>query len=543
MAGRVFQRRPSTDSIDPLAAALEPPPDETPDERHQRIMRARVAKQVSDEIDEGISREKRDAKKTGKPVKVLLLGAFSGWTLSDRSGLIGIQGQSESGKSTTLKSMLSTHVRAQGIPRRTHFLAHNNPTQRAPGPSASLAVTTIPVLGARDNVSVRSSYASVSTAGSLSMSDGYGPGHRGSIQSTVSRPDTDLLSLRARLLPLLDLEEILTARIANPDHEYSSSTPAPSGRSPDNSPVPSFRASPSLFRKRPGKEREVAVNSGSTRKRGFLPSLLGGDRSSIDTTDLVDWDDPSEPGAVLNAASDDMQRLWAHPSVREILSRSGLRLQEESGFFLDEIKVVTAPGYVPTDEHVLRARLKTLGVSEHRMRLSEPNGGFTREFRIFDVGGQRSMRARWVPYFDDMDTIIFLAPISAFDQALEEDRRVNRLADSFELWTNITRHPLLKNTAIVLFLNKIDIMQAKLAAGIRLADFYPLYGKRPNDFDSASKFLKKQFTLIVKKESPVPRMFYSHLTAVIDSASTVFVLAGIRDMLMRIHLKEIHLIL
>ncbi|KAF7318539.1 hypothetical protein HMN09_00364000 [Mycena chlorophos] len=538
MAGRVFQRRPSTDSIDPLAAALEPPPDETPDERHQRIMRARMAKQVSDEIDEGISREKRDAKKTGKPVKVLLLG------------------QSESGKSTTLKNFQlmcePKAFRAERTSWRTIIQLNVVRSIRiildavaqatiAPGPSASLGVTTIPVLGARDNVSVRSSYASVSTAASLSMSDGYG--HRGSIQSTVSRPDTDLLSLRARLLPLLDLEEILTARIANPDHEYSSSTPAPSGRSPDNSPVPSFRASPSLFRKRPGKEREVAVNSGSTRKRGFLPSLLGGDRSSIDTADLVDWDDPSEPGAVLNAASDDMQRLWAHPSVREILSRSGLRLQEESGFFLDEIKVVTAPGYVPTDEHVLRARLKTLGVSEHRMRLSEPNGGFTREFRIFDVGGQRSMVPRWVPYFDDMDTIIFLAPISAFDQALEEDRRVNRLADSFDLWTNITRHPLLKNTAIVLFLNKIDIMQAKLAAGIRLADFYPLYGKRPNDFDSASKFLKKQFTLIVKKESPVPRMFYSHLTAVIDSASTAFVLAGIRDMLMRIHLKEIHLIL
>ncbi len=35
--------------------------------------------------------------------------------------------------------------------------------------------------------------------------------------------------------------------------------------------------------------------------------------------------------------------------------------------------------------------------------------------------------ATWVPYFDDVDAIIFLAPICAFDQVLVEDRTVNRL--------------------------------------------------------------------------------------------------------------------
>ena len=35
--------------------------------------------------------------------------------------------------------------------------------------------------------------------------------------------------------------------------------------------------------------------------------------------------------------------------------------------------------------------------------------------------------AAWVPFFDDMNAIIFLAPISCFDQVLEEDPTVNRL--------------------------------------------------------------------------------------------------------------------
>lgn len=35
--------------------------------------------------------------------------------------------------------------------------------------------------------------------------------------------------------------------------------------------------------------------------------------------------------------------------------------------------------------------------------------------------------AAWVPFFDDMNAIIFLAPISCFDQVLMEDHSVNRL--------------------------------------------------------------------------------------------------------------------
>jgi hypothetical protein len=38
-----------------------------------------------------------------------------------------------------------------------------------------------------------------------------------------------------------------------------------------------------------------------------------------------------------------------------------------------------------------------------------------------------------VPFFDDMDAIIFLAPISCFDQVLAEDDTVNRLVRLFVL--------------------------------------------------------------------------------------------------------------
>ena len=62
------------------------------------------------------------------------------------------------------------------------------------------------------------------------------------------------------------------------------------------------------------------------------------------------------------------------------------------------------------------------------------------DWKIYDVGGARHQRQAWAPYFDDgayrlhrefsaysglrrtVDAIIFLAPISAFDQVLAEVR-------------------------------------------------------------------------------------------------------------------------
>lgn len=75
-------------SDDPLAKVLAPPPDESPDDRDERLRREAVAQRVSDEIDERIRLDRVAFKKKNDLFKLLLLG------------------QSESGKSTTLKSTL-----------------------------------------------------------------------------------------------------------------------------------------------------------------------------------------------------------------------------------------------------------------------------------------------------------------------------------------------------------------------------------------------------------------------------------------------------
>ena len=70
---------------DPLSAALLPPKDESPEARTLRVQAESEAKRRSERIDELLQQEKMEKKKARAEVNVLLLG------------------QSESGKSTTLK--------------------------------------------------------------------------------------------------------------------------------------------------------------------------------------------------------------------------------------------------------------------------------------------------------------------------------------------------------------------------------------------------------------------------------------------------------
>lgn len=87
-------------------------------------------------------------------------------------------------------------------------------------------------------------------------------------------------------------------------------------------------------------------------------------------------------------------------------------------------------------------------------------GDVGREWIFYDVAGSQSLvsshiyvfvpssdnrrkRGVWHPYFMDVKAIIFLAPISVFDEKLEEDTRISQLEVSVNLWTAVCKSKLL----------------------------------------------------------------------------------------------------
>jgi len=217
-------------------------------------------------------------------------------------------------------------------------------------------------------------------------------------------------------------------------------------------------------------------------------------------------------------------------------------LEESSGFYLNEISRITAKRYIPTDEDVLKARLKTLGVLEHTFTVQ---GGNHRgvNWRIYDVGGARNQRQAWAPFFEDVNAIIFLAPISAFDQVLAEDPRVNRVEDSLLLWKSVVSNRLLAEVNVVLFLNKCDLLQTKLNAGVRVNHHMTSYGDRLNDYESVSKYFRNKFGALHQSFTPNrERELYIHLTSVTDTRRTFTIISNVRDIIIKSNLKTLSLV-
>ena len=100
--------------------------------------------------------------------------------------------------------------------------------------------------------------------------------------------------------------------------------------------------------------------------------------------------------------------------------------------------------------------MKTTGITETTFII----GDLT--YRMFDVGGQRSERKKWIHCFENVTTILFLVAISEYDQLLFEDETVNRMQEALTLFDSICNSRWFTKTSIILFLNKIDRFKEKL---------------------------------------------------------------------------------
>ena len=117
--------------------------------------------------------------------------------------------------------------------------------------------------------------------------------------------------------------------------------------------------------------------------------------------------------------ADAVRGLWRDPGVREAVRRSReFQLNDSAVYYFNSIDRMAAPGYLPTDQDILRSRVKTTGITETTFKV----GDLT--YKLFDVGGQRSERKKWIHCFENVTALVFLVSLSEYDQMLYEDESV-----------------------------------------------------------------------------------------------------------------------
>jgi len=91
--------------------------------------------------------------------------------------------------------------------------------------------------------------------------------------------------------------------------------------------------------------------------------------------------------------------------------------------FLNNVDRLSCTDYIPTDQDILRCRVRTTGIKQN---IFQANGLI---YRVVDVGGQRTERKKWIHCFDDVNSIIFLVALSDYDQTLWEDNKTVNIID------------------------------------------------------------------------------------------------------------------
>lgn len=226
-----------------------------------------------------------------------------------------------------------------------------------------------------------------------------------------------------------------------------------------------------------------------------------------------------------------IEEILSHPAIKHQLEENftKLAMQDSINFYFTDLKRIIQPNFTPTEQDCLYSRSPTLEITENKFLITGKQTG-NGVFAVFDVGGQRSLRNAWAPYFDtSIEAIIFVTSLAGYDQVLKEDETINRMADAIELFKYLINNKLLKKINFIILFNKLDLFQEKLKKSA-IVDYFPDY-KIPletQDVETANEFFLHQF-LTDDEMNSEKRSFYHHFTTNTDKKMTLFVIKAVID--------------
>jgi len=239
------------------------------------------------------------------------------------------------------------------------------------------------------------------------------------------------------------------------------------------------------------------------------------------------------------AMDDDEELTKAHGEVVECLWRDtgvqatwGMRAEyqvvESISKFFDDVTRIAAADYVPSPADLLLARVRTSGIVTESYEIDNVI------FEMYDVGGQRNERKKWIHCFDNVTAVIFVGAISEYNQKLFEDTSTNRMVEALDLYEEVNNNIHFEKASMLLFLNKRDLFANKIARVpiSETAEFADYSGGA--NYDAGCEYFIDRF----RKLNRPDREFYYHLTCATDTDNVKMVFDTCKDIILRNNLQD-----
>merc|ERR1719198_2453117 len=160
--------------------------------------------------------------------------------------------------------------------------------------------------------------------------------------------------------------------------------------------------------------------------------------------------------------------LWDDAGIKATWARRGdFQIVESMKYYFKNILRIASDTYMNKDEYsakeqydyqqdALYARVRTSGIVTEAYNIDG------HKFEMYDVGGQRNERRKWIHCFENVTCVIFVAAISEYNQKLFEDATTNRMLEALEIFEEVNNNKFFHNASMILFLNKRDLFMEKI---------------------------------------------------------------------------------
>ncbi len=197
---------------------------------------------------------------------------------------------------------------------------------------------------------------------------------------------------------------------------------------------------------------------------------------------------------------------WHEDAVKEkFANKDKFWILEWAPYYLDNAERFAGDDFEPTETDLVRARVKTTGVNQDPF--NEEAGKWTGweewketdlkiHWTVVDVGGQRSERRKWLGFFDNVQSVVFLVNSLGYNEVLYEDENLLRMHESLTLFDSLfgeKSQGAFNRIPVTVAFNKLDSFKESFSVDGMKRCFPDCPPEAMADSDSAMAYIQKVF--------------------------------------------------
>ncbi|KAI1757606.1 G-protein alpha subunit-domain-containing protein [Xylaria castorea] len=148
------------------------------------------------------------------------------------------------------------------------------------------------------------------------------------------------------------------------------------------------------------------------------------------------------------------------------------RFHDNSQYYIENINRLAEQAVqrsVATDGDLLRTRVTTTGI--HQVNITYQGS----QFCVYDVGGERSERKKWIHSFEDVSAVIYPVDTTGYGQSLREDEDGDRMCEQFMVFESIANSGWFARSSFIIVFTRMDLLTRYLKDN-DVGPFFRTYG-------------------------------------------------------------------